>query len=295
MRNPLHYSAELLVKQAAPQPLYIPQYTPQAPQVTMSDSQIADMMKNIQSYPEEQQQKILDIINQNFGQAQYRGGLFGGALGGLGNYGGAAIDKLQAGINWASQGLFGRKPFDTQDSDRYRAETVLQTAAQNPELYKKVTEGLQGAGIGAKQQAPAAAPSAPAAPTTASNTGATPTTANTGNAAAVAKKVLEGGYAPGTPKPGPMLPKLVSTAYAAKSSPAAAQPAPKKEGLIDGRPASQWIAQNKARQKDEDAGRIKASPAKPVVNTNPNAGLRYNATTGQYHPPGYNMYAGKVI
>jgi hypothetical protein len=240
MRNPLHYSAELLVKKAAPQPMYIPQYTPQAPQYTMSDSQIADMMANIQSYPEEQQQKILDSINQNFGQAQYRGGLFGSALGGLGNYGGAALDKLQTGINWASQGLFGSKPFDTQDSDRYRAQTVLQTAAQNPELYKKVTEGLQGAGIGAKQQAPAtvtptpapvtAAPAAPAAPAPVAPTPSPVATT--------------------TPKPTP------APAPVAPNAPAV----PQKRRMIGGMPADQFNDMANQRRQSEALAADKLRP-----------------------------------
>jgi len=224
MRNPLHYSAELLVKKAAPQPMYIPQYTPQAPQYTMSDSQIADMMANIQSYPEEQQQKILDSINQNFDQAKYRGGLFGSALGGFRNYEKTKLDMLQKGINWASQGLFGSKPFDTQDSDRYRAQTVLQTAAQNPELYKRVTQGLQGVGIGAKQQAPAPVTAAPApvAPTPSPSPSPAP-------------------GATTTPKP------TTAPAPVAPSAPAV----PQKRRMIGGMPADQFNAMaNQRRQSD---------------------------------------------
>lgn len=272
MRNPLHYSSALLVKKAE---LNIPAYTPKVVAPTLSDEQIATLMTNIKSYPEAQQQQILDSINQNFGQAQYQGGLVGNALGGLGNYLGSFGDTLQQGVNWASQGLFGSKPFDTQDSDRYRAETVLQTAAKNPALYQKVTQGLQAQGIGASQQ-PSVATSTPAA-------------ANTGNAAAVAKRVLEGGYKAEMPKPGPMLPKLVSTSYAAKSSPAAAPK--RKEGLIEGVPASQWIAENKKRQKDEELKYKKSNPSTVPANR----GLAYNATTGQYQQPGYNMYAGRVL
>jgi hypothetical protein len=289
MRNPLHYSSALLVKKAE---LNIPVYTPKVVAPTLSDEQIATLMTNIKSYPEAQQQQILDSINQNFGQAQYRGGLVGNALGGLGNYLGSFGDTLQQGVNWASQGLFGSKPFDTQDSDRYRAETVLQTAAKNPALYQKVTQGLQAQGIGASQQ-PSVATSAPAAtsaPTaTTASVNSTPAAANTGNAAAVAKRVLEGGYKAEMPKPGPMLPKLVSTSYADKSSPAAAPK--RKEGLIEGVPASQWIAENKKRQKDEELKYKKSNPSTVPANR----GLAYNATTGQYQQPGYNMYAGRVL
>jgi hypothetical protein len=52
----LHYSADLLVKRAEQIPgLYIPQYVPPAQQPTLNDSQIEEILKNIQSYPEEQQ------------------------------------------------------------------------------------------------------------------------------------------------------------------------------------------------------------------------------------------------
>jgi hypothetical protein len=266
MRNPLHYSADLLVKRAEQIPgLYIPQYVPPAQQPTLNDSQIEEILKNIQSYPEEQQQQMLDNINQNFGQAKYRGGLVGGALGGLSNFTGNIFDSAQSGVNSITDTLFGWKPFDTQDAARSRARTVLQTAAQNPDLYKKITTGLQTTGIGAKQQTPAAT---------------TPATTPTTPAAPV--------------KPAPAAAKPESKVV---SAPTAAKPeAPKrKEGLIEGIPASKWIAQNKARQKKEDAAYMQANPNRPVSRQNPNFGLTYNATTGQYNPPGYNMFAGKVI
>jgi hypothetical protein len=279
MRNPLHYSSDLLVKRAEQIPgLYIPQYTPPAQQPTLNDSQIEEMLKNIQSYPEEQQQKILDNINQNFGQAKYRGGLVGGALGGLSDFTGSAFDKLQGGVNSFTDTLFGWKPFDTQDAARSRARTVLQTAAQNPDLYKKITTGLQTTGIGAKQQTPAATtPAATPTPAAAAAAAATPATT------------------PAVPvKPAPAAAKTESKVV---SAPPAAKPeAPKrKEGLIEGIPASKWIAQNKARQKKEDAAYMQANPNRSVSRQNPNFGLTYNATTGQYNPPGYNMFAGKVI
>lgn len=274
MRNPLHYSSDLLVKRAEQTPgFFIPQYSPPVQQPALNDSQIEDMLKNIQSYPEEQQQQMLNNINQNFGQAKYRGGLFGGALGGLSNWTGSAFDSLQGGANSITDTLFGWKPFDTQDSARSRARAVLQTAAQNPELYKKVTTGLQRAGIGAKQQAPAQATApqpAPAKPEAAKPEAAKPEAA----------------------KPAPAKPN----AQAASAPTAAAPATPKrKEGLIEGIPASKWIAQNKARQKKEDAAYMKANPNRPTSSRNPNFGLTYNATTGQYNPPGYNMFAGKVI
>ena len=250
MRNPLHYSAELLVKKAAPQPMYIPQYTPQAPQNTMSDNQIADMMANIQSYPEEQQQKILDSINQNFDQAKYRGGLFGSALGGFRNYEKTKLDKLQAGINWASQGLFGSKPFDTQDSDRYRAQTVLQTAAQNPELYKKVTQGLQDVGIGAKQQAPATVTPTPAPVAT---TPASPAPVATTPAAPAPVATTPAAPAPvatTTPKPTP------APAPVAPSAPAV----PQKRRMIGGMPADQFNAMANQRRQSEALAADKLRP-----------------------------------
>ena len=131
MRNPLLFSSDLLVKRA----FNIPAYTPNATQVPrLNPQQIEQMMSNIQSYPEEQQQAILDNINKNYGQASYNGGLVGKALGNLGNWAGSAWNSLQQAGNWASQGLFGSKPFDAQDSDRYRAEQVLMTAAKNPAI-----------------------------------------------------------------------------------------------------------------------------------------------------------------
>jgi hypothetical protein len=284
MRNPLHYSAELLVKRAAPT-LNIPAYAPLASGPAMSDEQIAAMLQNIQSYPEAQQQQILDTINQEYGNSGYRGGLVGSALGNIGNYLGSAFNTLQQGANWASQGLFGKKPFDAQDSDRYRAETVLRTAATNPEMFKRLTESIQKTLPAAQSSAPAATtPAAPAAQATAP--AVKPEPKAQASAAPAAKPIP-------TAKE-EAKPTVVSAPKKKPSAKPTAAPK-RKEGLIEGIPASQWIAQNKARQADEAAGRVKASPVKPVVNTNPNAGLRYNPTTGQYHPPGYNMYAGKVI
>ena len=222
MRNPLLFSSDLLVKRA----FNIPAYTPKATQVpSLNPQQIEQMMSNIQSYPEEQQQAILDNINKNYGQASYNGGLVGKALGNLGNWAGSAWNGLQQAGNWASQGLFGSKPFDAQDSDRYRAEQVLMTAAKNPALYDTVMQGLQ-----------------------------------------------KGNFIPNT-----------ATAPAA---PAATAPAaPRKEGLIDGIPASQWIAKNKARQQQE-AGQYRASnpiSAKP-------SGMIYDSVSGQMVPQGWNRY-----
>lgn len=370
MRNPLHYSSELLVKKAAPQPaLYIPTYTPQVPQNQMSDEQIAAVMQNIQSYPEEQQQQILDSINQNFGQAQYRGGLAGGFFGGLGNYLKSFGNTLQQGANWASQGLFGGKPFDVQDSDRYRAQTVLQTAAQNPELYAKVMRGLQSANVipqvpAATTTAPAAAPAPTPAPTPqptpASNFSVSDWISNplkekgyfdvtpgqpvfnyagayrgTLHAAERDKSLLKAlppQYAANTaqykmwhdvlqrddpwglkkttaPTPTPTVtpstPTPPSNNYKIPSVPSlrpkgipsadafiqANKLQPRKEGLIDGIPASEWSAKNRARQQNAAKAYAKnntgAAPA--------NQGLEYNPTTGQYQQPGYNMYAGRVL
>ena len=58
-----------------------------------------------------------------------------------------------------------------------------------------------------------------------------------------------------------------------------AQPAPRKEGLIDGIPASQWIAQNKARQQQT----MPAASAKP-------SGMIYDSVSGQMVPQGFNRY-----
>lgn len=180
MRNPLSYSAGLFIKKAAPNaPFNIPAYqAPAAAQPMLNPEQIQQLMTNIQSYPVDQQQAILDTINQNFGQSKYQGGFFGNVLGGLGNWAGSAWNQMQSGMNRASDALFGVQPFDAQDSDRYRAETVLQTAAQNPEMYQNVMKGLQNIGVVPQTPAtPAASPvtQTPVAPTAVPTPAPTPT------------------------------------------------------------------------------------------------------------------------
>jgi hypothetical protein len=209
MRNPLHFSSELLVKRAAPQPpvLNIPAYSARpgdGATPAMSDDQISGLLQNIQSYPEEQQQKMLDSINKDYGNSSYRGGLVGSALGNLGNWGSSAFNALQQGANWASKGLFGAKPFDAQDSDRYRAETVLRTAAKNPEMYKRITDRLNTATAPAATTPAATTPAAttPAATTPAATTPATPNApAATPAAPAPSPAAPATQTPPGVPKP----------------------------------------------------------------------------------------------
>ena len=63
-------------------------------------------------------------------------------------------------------------------------------------------------------------------------------------------------------------------------------PAPRKEGLIEGIPASQWIAQ-------ESTGyNSKVQAMNPT--TAAASGQVYNQTTGQMVPRGYNPYTGNV-
>ena len=202
MRNPLHFSSELLVKRAAPQPpvLNIPAYSARpgdGATPAMSDDQISGLLQNIQSYPEEQQQKMLDSINKDYGNSSYRGGLVGSALGNIGNWGSSLGNTLQQGANWVSEGLFGAKPFDAQNSDRYRAETVLRTAAKNPEMYKRVTDRLNAA------TAPAA--TTPAATTPAATTPVTPN-APAATPAAPAPSPAAPAPSPAAPAPSPAAP-----------------------------------------------------------------------------------------
>jgi hypothetical protein len=155
----------------------------------MSDDQISGLLQNIQSYPEEQQQKMLDSINKDYGNSSYRGGLVGRIGGNIGNWGSSLGNTLQQGANWVSEGLFGAKPFDAQNSDRYRAETVLRTAAKNPEMYKRVTDRLNAA-------------TAPAATTPAATTPATPNApAATPAAPAPSPAAPATQTPPGVPKP----------------------------------------------------------------------------------------------
>lgn len=333
MRNPLHFSSDLLVKRAGTQPpiINIPAFTPTSAASAMSDDQISGLLQNIQTYPEEQQQKILDSINKDYGNSSYRGGLFGRMGGNLGNYASSLGDAIQGGVNWASKGLFGAKPFDAQDSDRYRAETVLRTAAKNPEMYKRVTERLNAA------TAPAATP-APTVPTPAATPTTTPATAQPApipkfdiNQLTTVAPGMRGPLRPQTPTPAAVTPTaptpvtptppvaqpatptptpaapapavmentLASSAAGSvlnkAVAPVAPAPAPRKEGLIEGKPASQWIAENKARQEQKAKNFTGNSAANP---NNPRAqaasGMVYNATSGQMQPRGYNPYTGNV-
>lgn len=54
---------------------------------------------------------------------------------------------------------------------------------------------------------------------------------------------------------------------------------PRKEGLIEGEPASQWIARNKARQPQ----------AAPAVSASP-SGMNYDSVSGQMVPQDFNRY-----
>ena len=356
MRNPLHFSSALLVKKAMTQPpiLNIPAFSPAtAPGPVMSDDQITGLLQNIKSYPEEQQQKMLDSINKDYDNSSYRGGLFGRIGGNIGNWGSSLGNSLQQGANWVSEGLFGAKPFDAQDSDRYRAETVLRSAAKNPEMYKRVTERLNATTAPAATAAqPAATPPAAQPTTTPSATPATPTPAAQPaptpkfdiNQLTTVAPALRGPLRPQAPAPAAVTPTPTPTptpaaqpapapapvtptppaaqpavptptpaaptpavmenslASAASGSvlnkpvaPAAQAPAPRKEGLIEGKPAGQWIAENKARQ-EQDAknftGPAVANPNNPSVQAA--SGMVYNATTGQMVPRGYNPYTGNV-
>lgn len=313
MRNPLHFSSDLLVKRAGTQPpiINIPAFTPAMAAPTMSDDQISGLLQNIQTYPEEQQQKILDSINKDYGNSSYRGGLFGSMGGNIGNYASSFGDTLQRGVNWASKGLFGAKPFDTQDSDRYRAETVLRTAAKNPEMYKRVTERLNAA------TAPAATP-APAVPTPTTTPAAAqpaPTPKFDINQLTTVAPSMRGPLRPQTPAPTavtpvaptppvaqPAAPTPTAPAPAAMQNtiasgaggsvlnkPVAPTPAPRKEGIIAGKPAGQWIAENKARQAQESADyNSKVQAMNPTMAAA--SGQVYNPVAGRMVPRGFNPY-----
>lgn len=167
MRNPLLFSTELFVKRATQGPvLNIPKFDPKSLGPTLSEKDMKGMMSNIESYPAEQRQAIYDSINKNYGQAKHEGGLFGNMMGGLKNWGSGIVNDMQQGANEATNSLFGWQPFDTQDDDRFRAQTVLQNASKNPEMYASVANSLQDSGtFGAKTQAPATnAPATPPAP-----------------------------------------------------------------------------------------------------------------------------------
>jgi len=147
MRNPLHYSSDILVKRAAPT-LNIPQYQKAAPPI--NDAQIQEIMTNIQNYPEDQQQKILNTINQNYNAAN-SGGMYNNIMEAAGAPR-KAWNDFQGSINDITDSFFGWKPFDSQDYNRDRSQQILQSAAKDPLLYRKVTQDLQSAGIMAKPQ-----------------------------------------------------------------------------------------------------------------------------------------------
>lgn len=308
MRNPLHFSSALLVKRATTQPpiLNIPAFSPAAaPSPAMSDDQITSLLQNIQTYPEEQQQQMLDSINKDYDNSSYRGGLFGRIGGNIGNWGSSLGNTIQQGVNWASEGLFGAKPFDTQDSDRYRAETVLRSAAKNPEMYKRVTERLNATNAPATTAQPAPTPVAPAPqPTPVAQPAPAPKFDI--NQLTTVAPALRGPLRPQTPAPTAVTPTPAAQPAPAPVTPAPptakpnvptptpatptpAAPAPRKEGLIEGIPASQWIAQNKARQSQETM-----TYNKNIQAMNPSAqaasGMVYNPTAGRMVPRGFNPY-----
>ena len=296
MRNPLHYSSELLVKRAEPI-LNIPTYTaPLAGGPSMSDEQIAMMLQNIQSYPEAQQQQILDAINKEYGNSGYRGGAVGSIFGNIGNWLGSFGNTLQQGANWASEGLFDKKPFDTQDSDRYRAETVLRTAATNPEMYKRLTQSIPQTLPTAKPSAPVTAATTPApVPTPAPAPAATPTPAAPTPAAPAPAPAAPA--APSTPPPPTATPPRNNYTLPRPNLnrpaglPSAADfirdntPQPRKEGIIDGKPFSQWMAENKKRQQKDTAAYAKTNTSTPAA-----SGMTYDSVSGQMVPQGFNRY-----
>lgn len=287
MRNPLHFSSALLVKHAGQSPiLNIPAYSTQVARApAISDEQIASLLQNIQTYPMEQQKQLLGNINKDYSNSQRRGGILGRLWGDASNAVGQQWDSFQNDLGRASGYLWGGSGFDTQDASRDRAKVVLQNAAQNPEMYKRLTERLNVPAPTAPVPVspptpPAPAPTAttpppptapavpPAATPTAPAPAATTPTAPTApvvpaspNATATINKAITGGFLPNAGAPTPQPTPLVSAPVA----PTAAAPA-RKEGLINGEPASQWIARNKARQAQEALDyKNKPAPAPALV------------------------------
>lgn len=62
-------------------------------------------------------------------------------------------------------------------------------------------------------------------------------------------------------------------------------PVPRKEGLIEGRPASQWLARNKARQQRD----INSAKKTSMPSSTP-SGTIYDSVSGQMVPKGFNRY-----
>jgi hypothetical protein len=282
MRNPLHFSSTLLVKHAGQSPiLNIPAYSAPAEQApAISDDQIARLLQNIQTYPIAQQKQILDNINKDYSSSQRRGGILGRFFGDIGNTIGRMWDGTQDALGQVSGGLWGGSGFDTQDASRDRAQVVLQNAAQNPEMYKRLTERLNvpaptapapvspptppapapTATTPPPPAAPVAPPAAtPTAPAPAATTPTAPVVPASPNATATINKAVTGGFLPNagapTPRPTPLVSAPTSSPTPAPApapvAPTAAVAPARKEGLIEGVPASQWIAQNKARQAQE--------------------------------------------
>jgi hypothetical protein len=293
MRKPLHYSSALLVKRAAAQSpiLNIPAYSASPEQApAISDEQIAELLQNIQTYPIEQQKQILDNINKDYDSSQRRGGIFGRIFGDLRNTLGQMGDGAQEALGQASQALWGGSGFDTQDASRDRAQVVLQNAAKNPEMFKRLTERLNKPTTPAPTPAPTTQPAPAPTPAPATVTpqpapglappasltppaptppaAVTPVAPPTNNSTATINRVITGGFAPNTGTPQPK-PQLVS-APAASPVPTTAPAAPvRKEGLIEGIPASQWIATNKARQQQAAAAYTPNKTTTPPAPTAP--------------------------
>jgi hypothetical protein len=185
MRNPLHFSSELLVKKAAPQPpLSLPAYNPQVAPAPQNQVDPQAFWEQLQTYPEDQQRQIyadMEKIDNPNRTADY-GGFFpalshGGTqlYNAIGDAFGRAGNAI-ADIGWGG----GRTNVAPEEAGNYRSERIrdsaklrLNLASKDPYYAKQLQakmpgyiNKLTGAPTPATPTAPAATtPATPAAPT----------------------------------------------------------------------------------------------------------------------------------
>jgi hypothetical protein len=237
----------------------IPAFQPTAPAPEqMSQEQISAMLNNIKSYPIEQQQKIYDAINQQFGASSYAaadkskgilGQAWSGLTGQLEDWRKGLLDKYRSGMGSISQNLFGTSNYDPTAQSRYRSNIVLQNAAQNPEMYKAIQQSLKGVVPAQPAVTPSTVKPAPSTPAGTTEVPGTPTLPELENEDTVAASA---GY--------PVTSKAKAPSTAPASVPVLSAK-PKSKAIIEGMPADEWFAAAKQKGSGTSANEIARSVA----------------------------------